>query len=237
MKTLSRPLLLSLIFNIFLFTSVLYYVRKQGGIGFFKQKFGSTAAVSDPYYQVRTSLFTLLPSNKNEEILFIGDSLTDYCDWYELMGNSNIRNRGIAGDFIEGVSRRLDEALKSKPKKIFLMIGINNLVLIHNSKEQVLEAYEKLMKSIKAKSPSSLVYIESILPVNGSLQDNNLNIVSINRGLVALTKKYNFQYINLHDSFLDKNNVLNSNYSADGLHLNGKGYLVWKEQINDIVNE
>jgi len=55
---------------------------------------------------------------------FLGNSITDYCDWYELFGKLNIKNREIGGD---GVIDRLDEVTSSKPKQIFLMIGINDL--------------------------------------------------------------------------------------------------------------
>ncbi|MET1055142.1 MAG: GDSL-type esterase/lipase family protein [Pedobacter sp.] len=236
MKIFSKPLFISVIFNIVLFFSVIHYIRKQGGISLFSSTFSKPAAVSDRYYYAKTSLFNILP-NEKEEILFIGDSLTDYCDWYELFGNTNIRNRGIAGDYIEGVSKRVKDALKSKPKKVFLMIGINNLVLIHNTNEEVLTAYDELMSAIKKYSPSSKVFIQSILPVNGNLQEINKNIVVINSGLIQLTKKYNFQYINLHDSFLDKDKCLNAIYSGDGLHLNGKGYDIWKNKISNFVNE
>ena len=53
----------------------------------------------------------------------------------------------------------------------------------------------------------------------------------INIGLIKIANKYNKNYIDLYSSFLSKNNELNDAYSLDGLHLNGKGYQLWKQII------
>ena len=67
-----------------------------------------------------------MPDTPNE-IIMLGNSITDGCEWSELFQNSNIKNRGISGDITEGVLYRLDEVTRSKPAKVFLLIGINDL--------------------------------------------------------------------------------------------------------------
>ena len=52
------------------------------------------------------------------------------CNWNEFFGKvniKNIKNIGISGDVVKGVIERLDNVESSNPKKIFLMIGINDL--------------------------------------------------------------------------------------------------------------
>ncbi len=50
-----------------------------------------------------------------------------------------------------------------------------------------------------------------------------------------LAQKYNYQYIDLFSHFCDVENQLDAQYTKDGLHLNGQGYLVWKSVIERYV--
>ena len=47
------------------------------------------------YYYQRASLFEKLPVT-SEDILFVGNSLTDGAEWTELFQNQHIKNRGIS---------------------------------------------------------------------------------------------------------------------------------------------
>ena len=100
-----------------------------------------------PFYYHKVSHFRTLPNTKGE-IIFLGNSITDYCEWSELFQNSKIKNRGISGDVTDGVLERLDEVTESKPSKIFLMIGINDLSrgkseeYIFNNQELLGDVYE-----------------------------------------------------------------------------------------------
>ncbi|HRN58259.1 MAG TPA: sialate O-acetylesterase, partial [Agriterribacter sp.] len=67
-----------------------------------------------------------LPQTKND-ILFVGNSITDGNEWNELFDNSKMKNRGISGDISAGVIHRIDEIANRKPGKVFLMIGVNDL--------------------------------------------------------------------------------------------------------------
>ena len=77
------------------------------------------------YYQ-RATLFEKLPID-SDDIVFLGNSITNGCEWHELFNNPNIKNRGISSDVSMGVYDRLDPIIKGKPAKIFLMIGINDI--------------------------------------------------------------------------------------------------------------
>lgn len=91
-------------------------------------------------------------SNTKGEIIFLGDSITERCEWTELFLNTFLRNRGLSGDKTEGVINRLTEVTESKPDKIFIMIGVNDLR--HNvSIEEIIENYKSILLKIKLDSP------------------------------------------------------------------------------------
>lgn len=232
--------LISVIFNVLFLIFGGYIIHKKGGIDYLKRKFNlqtetENLQIYSDYYKAKKSIFEIMP-NDTSEIIFLGNSITDYCDWYELFGKSNIKNRGIGGDVINGVIDRLDEVIESSPKKIFLMIGINDLGR-GRSVEQILNDYDRLISLIKQKSPQTQLFIQSVLPTDNRKNLQIVDIIAINNGLKKLTDKYQLTYVDLFDLLKTKENKLDTVYSYEGLHLNGKGYLVWKKAIESYVNE
>lgn len=187
------------------------------------------------YIKARKEIFEVMPNTENE-IIFLGNSITTNCPWHEFLGKSNIKNRGIRGDDIHGVTNRLDEVTSSRPKKIFLMIGINDLAK-KRSVSQILTEYEKLVIQIIEKTPKTELYIQSVLPTDNRKRLQNKDIIKINYELIKLAKKHNLTYINLFDLFKTNENNINTDLTFDGVHLNRQGYLLWKNAIIGYVNK
>ena len=192
------------------------------------------------YYEQKKTTIEMLPNDK-DEIIFLGNSITEGCEWNELFDDNRIKNRGISADVAEGVLLRLDEVTESKPLKIFLMIGINDLAFGY-SIEEILHFYNKILNKIINDSPTTKTYIQSVLPINESFGKfsayDTLSgpIIKLNSELKKIAESSNVIYINLHDAYL-LNNRLNPEYTNDGLHLTGKGYLLWKKLIEKYINE
>ena len=64
----------------------------------------------------------MLPLHSSD-IVFLGNSITDGCEWAELFENRHVKNRGISGDRSGWLLERLDSIIAAHPKKLFLMIG------------------------------------------------------------------------------------------------------------------
>jgi lysophospholipase L1-like esterase len=190
------------------------------------------------YYQMKTNMFAGLP-NSQEEIVFLGDSLTDQGEWAELFQKSNIVNRGISGDTSDGVLNRLDEIVASKPQKIFLMIGVNDLWNARKTIPEIINNYQKLLTFIKQKSPSTQVFVQSLLPINNKsfqIAINNRDLVAVNQEIRKIAAKLSYNYLDLYESFLDDTAQLDIKYTMDGVHLNAQGYLHWKTIIEPYIN-
>jgi len=193
-----------------------------------------------PYYYQKVSLFEQLPDTKNE-IIFLGNSITDGGEWAEMFGNPRIKNRGISGDTSEGVLLRLDEVTRSKPAKVFLLIGINDLSQ-NIAKDSVLANIGLIAHHIREASPKTKIFLQSILPINESfgrykkLDGKTAEILWINQHLETLCQKNGFNFINLFEVMKNKDDQqLNPAYTNDGLHLNGDGYMVWMAKIKPLV--
>jgi lysophospholipase L1-like esterase len=192
------------------------------------------------YYYRKKTHFETLPDTKNE-IIFLGDSITDGANWTELFDNNlSIKNRGISADVTLGVLCRMEEVLASKPAKIFLMIGTNDLAK-GKSVEYVLENHEKLIQQVQQQSSETELFVQSILPVNpdfGMFEGHMKSVEEIkqvNEGLAKLAKEYEITFINLYPEFTVADSRLNPDFTNDGLHLTGPGYQKWKALIEEYL--
>lgn len=202
------------------------------------------AAVTDSsrysaYWWHSKDMYDHLPDTRNE-IVFLGNSITDGAEWYELLGNKRIRNRGISADVTEGILLRLDAITKLKPAKIFIMIGVNDIARNMTTGE-ITANYRTILERIRTESPKTKVFIESVLPVNPAtgMALNHTNktaqIMELNEKLKELATEFGHTYIDLFSVMADSNNHLPRKYSIDGLHLSYEGYRVWTEAIRPYV--
>lgn len=193
------------------------------------------------YYYQRKTLFEKLP-NSEHEIIFLGNSISDGCNWNELFDNPKIKNRGISGDVTDGVLDRLDEVTESKPAAIFIMIGVNDLAR-GRSVGYIVSNYQRILEKIILDSKGTKIYVQSVLPVNDEFQKfkNHVNktkqILLLNEKLKKLSEQNGANYIDLFSLFAMENNMLDANYSNDGLHLTGEGYLLWKSVVEKYIEQ
>jgi len=189
-------------------------------------------------YECRKSLFEVLEGDE-QDIIWLGDSLTEKGAWSELFGDSRHKNRGINGDYVEGILQRLPTILEKQPKAIILMAGTNDL-LMGMSPEKLMTYYRKVVEKIKMDSPNTKLVIESVLPINTKkwvLPDENKDILKFNQLLQELTNEKGLVYIDLHQKLVDGAGLLNEKYTFDGIHLNGDAYLVWKKTLDPVVEQ
>jgi len=176
------------------------------------------------------SQFAALDVQEND-VVFLGDSITDGGRWGELFPDQRTRNRGIGGDRTAGVLARLDQVYLGKPSKVFLLIGTNDL----NAgvpETTIVQNIVQIVDKIREQSAGTQVFVQSILPRGAkhreALETLNQNIEK------AIEKKA--QWIDLYPLFLDGNDGSIANkYSNDELHLNGAGYTLWRDTIAEYV--
>lgn len=192
------------------------------------------------YYQ-RASLFEQLPVTP-EDIVFLGNSITNGCEWSELFDNPHIKNRGISGDITGGVYDRLNAITRGKPAKIFLLIGINDMARAVAS-DTIVTRVGRIVKKIKEQTPATRLYLQSLLPVTdyykmfGGHTSRWQQVGAINAALKRLAAEEKITYIDLYSRFADETGKMKPEYTNDGLHLLGKGYLLWRDIVQPYIDE
>jgi lysophospholipase L1-like esterase len=181
-------------------------------------------------YPLQVDLFRAAHHSKSD-IVFLGNSITFWANWGELLHSKRIKDRGIPGDISFGVLDRLDEVIGGRPKKVFILIGINDIA--RNIPDSVvLRNYRRIIRAIKKGSPRTKIFFQSILPVNPSFGKSKAHykkdhIRNINAGLKKITEEENVGFIDLHAAFADADDNLPANLSFDGVHLVKAGYDKW----------
>jgi lysophospholipase L1-like esterase len=165
-------------------------------------------------------------------VIFLGNSITQGGDWAKLTGDSTVINRGIGADLTFGLRTRLDDVTRRKPSKLFVLIGINDI-----SKDipdaVIVAEYRALVDSVRAQSPQTKIFVQSILPLNPSVKnfpqhyDKQARVVAVNQLLRRMSRATHATYIDLWPIVVDRQNHLDASLTDDGLHLNQLGYERW----------
>ncbi len=184
-------------------------------------------------YIQRKTQFELMPE-RNTDIVFLGDSITARFEWQEYFSDLTVANRGIDSDVTEGVLNRLDTVENQHPQKIFLMIGINDIM--HKLPlDTSMQNYKKILTQLSDSLPDCKIYVQSILPVNTSTGIANSDVSAFNTELRQLCSDLALPYIDLYSLMVTKDN--NFTYTVDGVHPTGEGYAIWMDGITEYVYE
>ncbi|MBE9011236.1 lysophospholipase [Pseudanabaenaceae cyanobacterium LEGE 13415] len=173
-------------------------------------------------------------------IVLAGDSLTLWFPQDLLPTDYTWLNQGISGETTSGLARRLKLFDQAKPKAIFVMVGINDL-LRGRSDQEVLDAQEEIIRQLKKTHPKAKIVIQGLLPrakesittANATQVEalSNDRIFQFNRRLAALADQTGVEFLDLQPLFSDNEGFLRSELTTDGLHLSTQGYLVWRSAM------
>lgn len=177
--------------------------------------------------------------------LFLGDSITEYYDLDKYFPDIPVVNSGIAGDTTDDILSDMKRRVYDyNPSKVFILIGTNDM-LEDKTNEEIVNNIKEIVNGIKENRSEAEIYIESIYPVNRSMDRRlymvgsrqNKDIIEINKMIKEYCDEEGLTYINTYDELLDEDGNLKKDYSEDGLHLSSEGYDVVTESLEKYLNE
>lgn len=190
-----------------------------------------------------------LYSDKTADIIFFGDSITQYWD-LNLYFDPNIlkMNRGIGGDRTVYAAKRFDaDVLQLDAKIIVILLGINDLLstapdLWWKSPGQdvdaVMKSMEESFRNMLSKCEEKEVYICSLLPQNIAPSFDReafkKMILKTNEMLQKLCLEYNAEYVDYY-SALEQDGFMPGDLSNDGIHPNGKCYEIMANILKEKI--
>jgi lysophospholipase L1-like esterase len=213
---------------------------------------GAPTPANVPFHNERNDArhqtFVDIAKKGNIDLLFVGDSITDWFYWPLRGGEATggkvweanfaplkPANFAIAGDTTQGVLWRMQngELEGFKAKLIVLMLGTNNTA--SNPVGQIIDGDRLIVEEFKKQQPQAKVLVLGIFPRNNARAPQqtpilNATIKAINIGLSQLADNKQVFYMDIGDKFL-VDGLVPADIMADGLHPTAKGYQIWADAI------
>ena len=168
---------------------------------------------------------------KQSDLIFIGDSLTQFHDWSNF---GKHHNAGIAGDTTDALLYRLHYSLEKKPSTLVFQMGVNDL-LQGQYIEIVQQNYTKIFTAFKT---IDKVIVCSLLPVEMMEQTVEINekIILLNCFLRQEALRHAFVFLDIYSVMVHKDGGITDDLSSDGVHLTPKAYLLWEDALKCLIN-
>ncbi|HZW49913.1 MAG TPA: GDSL-type esterase/lipase family protein [Bacillota bacterium] len=169
---------------------------------------------------------------------FIGDSFTNGLEGYTRLKQQSVFLDEV-GLTVTKAMQRLNELINVTPKRIFVLLGINDLGYGY-SPEEFAAQYQQLLTELKVGWPQAEIYVQAIFHVTARHESidscrTNAAIAAYNAALAKVCNQSGFAYIDIGSAFCDQAGVMREAESPDGLHLEYSGNYVWLELLKQII--
>jgi lysophospholipase L1-like esterase len=180
---------------------------------------------------------------KHFDLIFDGDSITDFWQragkavWTERYGALNAVDFGISADKVEHLLWRLQHGQVDglDPKLVVMMIGTNNTA--RDSVDQIAEGVSVVTAEYEKRCPNAHILLLAIFPrANLATDPLRAKIAAINTKLAALQSD-RVTFLDIGSKFLTPDGTLTKEIMPDFLHPSEKGYEIWADAIQPIVDK
>ncbi len=172
----------------------------------------------------------------DDAILFVGSSSIRFWPTAVAFPDKPVINRGFGGSELSDVIHFYGSVIKPySPAQIFLYAGDND-VERGKSAQQVFDDYTELVTLITADFPGAPIVFISIKPSKARWSKWPI-MVEANELVRAYTREHaNLEYLDLATPLLDANGQPGDVFIADGLHLNERGYALWRQALSEYLD-
>lgn len=199
---------------------------------------------TNPNYQLQTALFEIYKTHQ-ADIVMLGNSLTHGVAWNELLGRTNVVERGITSDVLQGFESRINSILKLNPKIVFIMGGLND---IYNwtPVEEIFPVYQRILSKLKEKKIipviQSTTYSTKTYAKDwgGTVEGNfgrNREVDKLNKLLFDYAKKNGIDFIDLTSLMATVDGFLRPELTWDGVHFKAEAYKIWAREVEKVLSK
>jgi len=171
---------------------------------------------------------------KKKPIVFTGSSsIRMWKNLQESFPGYKVVNRGFGGSTLADLDRYIDQiVLPYKPKQVVIYSGENDIASDSVNASEVFNRFQSVYTKIRSAFPSIPIEFVSIKPSPSRLKF--LPIVKESNALIRkfISTQKNAHFIDVFTPMLDANGEPRKDiFLEDALHMNPKGYEIWREAI------
>lgn len=179
-----------------------------------------------------------LQAPPSDAILFIGSSsFTRWKDVQDYFPGYTIINRGFGGSILlDQIRYAGDIIFPYNPKQIVIYCGENDLNRESVDAETTVKRFKQLFHLIRGQLPDVNIVFISMKP-SPSRQHLMLDMLLANERIRCFLKgQENTGYVDVYHSMLTEDKLpMPDIFVSDELHMNEKGYAIWKEAIEPFL--
>ncbi|MBX2931399.1 MAG: hypothetical protein KF781_05570 [Chitinophagaceae bacterium] len=237
---LKISLAVNIVFIIITIASIIFLAKNHYLPIVFQKIFGyknDLSYIRNPVYKNSLAVYPMYQEQKN--IVMLGNSLTSYANWSELLNRADVANRGINGDVTQGFISRLQYVINLQPKICFIEGGINDInnnisqAIIVENLSKVIDTLQKYhIKPVLTTVTLLAKHFDYVSPIN-----QNKQIKELNKALLLLSKEKQISLLDLNKYVSDNDFLKPSFATEDGIHFTDKTYIVWKHEVEKILQQ
>lgn len=183
-----------------------------------------------------------------DDAVFIGDSRTvglqmyggisgaDFLDFTGLSVYKVMDNKPVIRSGEEKISV-LDALSQKAYQKVYISLGINELG--YYDPQGYAKTFASLVDEVRRLQPEALVYIQNLIPVNSEAcvlhkqadYVNNQGVADYNAALAQMCAEKEVPLVNVAEALVDDTGEPPSDLTADGVHFQKPGYLLWRDYL------
>ncbi len=181
--------------------------------------------------------------NKTIDLIFDGDSITDRWQstgqeiWKQRYGSLNVFDFGISGDQTQHVLWRIARGQLDglDPKLVVLMIGTNNSG--RDTPQQIADGVKAIIDEYLKGCPHAHLLLLAIFPRSANAADPVRAKLTATNQLLANFAGDRVTYLDIGAKFLGADGSLSPDIMPDFLHPSAKGYQIWADAIQPIIDQ
>jgi lysophospholipase L1-like esterase len=192
------------------------------------------------YSKFQKTGFDLIPP-KNAILLIGSSSFTKWTDVQDYFPGYTIINRGFGGSaLLDQIRYANDIIFPYEPKQIVIYCGENDLASSDSvTAQMVFDRFKKLYEMIreKTKVPVAFYFIKtkpqppSFIPKMHEANQLILEYIDLQKSALD-SQPVNIEFIDVHQKMLNgSGQPMPEIFLKDSLHMNEKGYAIWKKVI------
>jgi len=176
------------------------------------------------------------------DLIFDGDSITDNWQgagkevWQQHYGALKAVDLGIGGDQVQHVTWRAQNGSLAgqDPKLIVVMIGTNNS---GQNPPDVADGIKMLLGEYKTRCPHAHILLLGIFPRDPNPASPARAWVAKVNAIISTFGDDRITYLDIGAKFLQPDGTIAADMMADGLHPSAKGYVIWADAIQSVVDQ
>jgi lysophospholipase L1-like esterase len=192
--------------------------------------------------------FVAVAARGGMDVLFLGDSITDYwrdrgrAVWDSEFAPLHAANFGVSGDRTQQVLWRISngEVTGISPRVVVLLIGTNNLdpgmggeqsLTPRNSGPEIVAGVGAIITTLQSRIPDVRVLLLGLLPRDQPGSERRHQVKELNRSLAALESPGSVVFLDAGAGFLAPDGTIPVALMPDLLHPTEAGYRVLADAI------